>query len=344
MRLNVSLKRNCLMTIEPGSQTPFNPLSELPPATVEVIQNATVIPMAADHSQACGVFRPDRQFCEMSRAKFAHNRFSATPKFLTPTNILKGRHIFAGIGRHHFGHFLLESLPRLWALEQHNVDGVVFIAKHGTDFGAVIRRRFGPFLNILTNDTPIYVVENATAVEELILPTPGIGHLKWTTATPEFRAFIRNRLTTGISPDGPERLYVSRSKLKREDQMIDQEKRIERMMKDAGYTVFHPQKHTLVEQCQRYMAARKIVGPDGSPFHLAPFVMQPGTQVGLIQRRWRQEVFDALANQIESCADVELTTTNPLVPLPIGQKPDDSACQPIDFHKLQADLRSAGLN
>lgn len=45
--------------------------------------------------------------------------------------------------------------------------------------------------------------------------------------------------------------------------------------------------------------------------------MRPGTKVGLIQRRWRQGAFDALANQIEAFCDVDLVKMNPLL------RPDD---------------------
>jgi capsular polysaccharide biosynthesis protein len=314
----------------------------LPAAQVETLHGATVVPMAEDRDQACGVLRADGTFCDISATRLSAGRMTGIPKAPDATAPLPGRHLFAGVGRHHFGHFLVETITRLWALDHEAApcDGLVVVPKHGIDFDAVMRRRFGEFVDLLSGGLPVHIAESPLKVETLYVPTQGFGHMNWLTATPRFRQHIRQRLTSRITPDGPEKLYISRTALKDATQAMDKEDMVETMMAKAGYTIFHPQDHSLAGQCARYMAAKQIVGPDGSAFHLAPFVLQKGTRVGLIQRRHRQDVFDALAAQIRAFCTAELVTLNPLLPPVQGRDPDNPQ---VFVRQLKRGLRNAGF-
>lgn len=331
------------MTVKTGAPIASYSLDQLPPALVEVLPGATLVPVADAKGWACGAFRNDGSFCTGSRIRTGHTHFSAQPAFADAGEVLEGRHLYAGLGRHHFGHFLLEALPRLWAVDQQPVDGIVFMARPGLDFPAVLNRRFRAFLDVLTGGLPIMVAQKPTRVDELVVATPGIGHLQWITGTPEYRQFMRARLTGHIAPNGPDKIYISRSALKRPEQMVDQEERIEGMMRDAGYTIVHPQKLSLIEQCSHYMAARHIVGGDGSAFHLAALVLQPDTQVAVIQRRWRQNVVDAIMDQISAFSEARLTMINPLYPR--EDTPDNGPIipTPLDIKYLKRALKTAGF-
>ncbi|MEL7012961.1 MAG: glycosyltransferase family 61 protein, partial [Pseudomonadota bacterium] len=242
-------------------------IEKVPDPLTETIPEAIVAPMQPGGDMACGVFRANGSFCEISRTLISANRFTGHCTRPAPAARLPGRHLFSGIGRHHFGHFLLECISRVWASEGDNAyDGIVIIPKRGINFEAVFRRRFAPFLDLMTNGLPVYLVRRPLQVETLVVPTQGIGHLRWSQGTDRFRRFARSRIEERISSKGPDLLYVSRRQLKREDQMVDQEARIEELMTHAGYEVFHPQKHSLQDQCARYKAASHIVGADGSAF------------------------------------------------------------------------------
>lgn len=314
----------------------------LPEARVETLRDATVVPMAEGPEQACGVLRAEGSFCDISATRLSAGRITGTPAPPLSTTPLPGRHLYAGLGRHHFGHFLVETITRLWALDHQAkaCDGLIIVPKHGIDFNAVMRRRLGTFFDLLSGGLPVHIATTPIKVETLYVPTQGFGHMSWLTATPEFRHYIRQRLTAQITPKGPDKLYISRTALKDAAQAMHKEDMVEATMAKAGYTIFHPQHHTLADQCSRYMAARQIVGPDGSAFHLAPFVLQEGTRVGLIQRRHRQDVFDALVAQIRSFCDAELVTLNPLLPPGKGRDPDNPQ---VFFRQLKRDLKSSGF-
>jgi len=147
-----------------------------------------------------------------------------------------------------------------------------------------------------------------------------------------------------VAPEGPERIYVSRRRLKSRIRQVPFEAEIESWMEAAGFGIFHPEHHPIRDQIARYRAARVIVGPDGSAFHLAAMVMAPGTRVGLIQRRSRQPVFDAIAAQIVSFGQADLWTTAALARFHDDpHQPDQESALPPELHRLRADLSAGGF-
>ncbi|MGX0876443.1 capsular polysaccharide biosynthesis protein [Roseovarius sp. MBR-154] len=319
----------------------------LPEAQITLVARATLLPMPSAQDRACGVLDADGAPVPAARTLLSASRFTPDPTpSETPATHLPGRWLFAGVGRHHFGHFLLEALPRLWALDHLSTrpDGIALVPMAGRDIAAVLRRRLGPLMDILGQGLPVHLVETPVQVDEAIIPSQGFGHLHWTHGTPEARSYMRTHLCAAVPAEGPETLYISRRRLKTPAQQVPFEQQIERWMSHAGFTIFHPERHSVTEQIARYRAARVIVGPDGSAFHLAPFVMQPGTRVGLIQRRTRQSVFDAIARQIEVIGEADLQTTQALAQVRTDAQPEGhQSALPPELRQLRADLRAGGF-
>ena len=71
-----------------------------------------------------------------------------------------------------------------------------------------------------------------------------------------------------------------------------------------------------------------------------PSWRRKGTRIGLIQRRHRQDVFDALTAQIGAFCKAELVTFNPL--MPAGTGGDDATAQ-VSVRQLKRALRRAGF-
>jgi capsular polysaccharide biosynthesis protein len=324
------------------------PLSmhQLPPAIIEPLREACVLPVAAENGLANGVFRADGTFCNLSRTRISDSRFTDIPAApsKTPEKRIAGNYLFGGLGRHHFGHFVLETLSRIWALDgrQHQFDGLILLPMPKTDFSAVLRRRMLSVFQLMGVDMPLHLVRTPITVERLHLPSQGIGHMEWAVGTEDFRRYVRDRIDRNCPAIGPGKIYISRGRLKHANQRIDQEARIEKLMKSAGYTIFHPQRHSIRAQCQIYRAAHTIVGGDGSAFHLAPFALQPETRVGLIQRRLRAEPADAIANQIKAFTTVDLVRINALKDVEEDSL-DENAPDPVKFRRLKNQLEAACL-
>ena len=200
---------------------------------------------------------------------------------------LAGRWLWGGVLMDHFGHFIMESLGRLWALERERVDGILFLPEDGFDIekdqGLKAWQR--QFLGLLGVDLPVKVMNEPTRVEELVVPGQGFGIGPLIGGTAPFRAFVKGRFARDVVAEGPAKLYLSRAKLAADLGGIVREAALERQMLQAGYEIFHPQDHGLEVQLARYKAATHVVGLDGSSFHLFALVAQPGQRVAVIKRR-----------------------------------------------------------
>lgn len=286
---------------------------------------------------AHGVFDAQGAFQPISRARLSRDRFSGVPASAKATNHLSGTHLYAGLSHDHFGHFVLESLARTWALGALDAvpDGIVLPARKGMEMGPPLPRRLRRALSRFAADLPVHIIIEPTRVERLILPSPGFGHGPWLRGTPAYRDFIQDRLAD-LPVDGADRLYLSRRRLKRPEQRVDQEEEIEAMMEAAGYFIFDPQKYPLDIQLGVMRAARQIVGADGSAFHLVPFAMRRDAEVAVFLRRNRPEMLENLSLQMQGFAGVTPTLIDPRArPLPM------TTPAPLDLEALRTALTDA---
>jgi len=313
----------------------------------QVIENAVVIPPVKAGRPRSGVFDAAGTFCETSATMLSNRSLSRIPELAAPARTERGTHFYAGLGRSHFGHFLLESATRFWTLAHLDAmpRSAVFTAMPGADLTASLN---GPLLDLyasLSGGMAFQVVKEPVRYKRLIVPTQGFGHGDWIAGTKAFRQYIAQCYADEAAAKGPKRLYISRSALRAPRQRVDQEVQIEEMMQQAGYTVFHPQKHCLADQIEHYRAAHQIVGGDGSAFHLLAFVARPNLRIGLIQRRNRPEVIDLLTRQLQAFAGVTPDTFDPTLPLAdqralVPQGAD--APTPIDLERLNTALVKTG--
>lgn len=201
---------------------------------------------------------------------------------------LSGRHLYGGTLFFHFGHFLTESLSRLWAVADSGARSVLFTPKSlrgrqppdPAGWQAEILHRLGVTL-------PVRILYEPVEVEDLLVPAQGFGLGRLSQGTPAFRAFARGLRPAGAdhAPPGAARVYLSRSRLPRKSGGILGEARLERALADQGFAILHLQDHPLDEQLRRLSSARHLLGPDGSAFHLAGLVAAPWQDFTLIRRR-----------------------------------------------------------
>jgi capsular polysaccharide biosynthesis protein len=267
---------------------------------IEHLHRALVLPeREGDLKLASGVLRADGSHAEMSRAWVRARKSTPAPSLLPDEVVtdLPGRHLFAGHFRGHFGHFLVESTARLWALDHLGVklDSILYLPYRGDHRGtrrAIAGQR--AFFDLLGITVPVTAHAGALRVEELYLPELGFGWLDRYAGSPAYRDFMCSRLSAAAPAEGGEKLYISRARLPALRGGILGETVIEENLSRAGFEVFHPERHPLATQIARYKAAREIVALDGSALHLAAYVVAPGTRVSMILRRSSANVADYL--------------------------------------------------
>ncbi|EBA17041.1 hypothetical protein RSK20926_08727 [Roseobacter sp. SK209-2-6] len=237
--------------------------------------------------QPAGVLYADGSYCPQAALWRRYRPITTQPE--TPPTVersLNGRWLWGGVLWAHFGHFLVESTSRLWGLAhlKHEVRGVLFIPKRPAS-GSDIQGFHREFLSLIAPELRIHVAAEPTKVEELIVPGQGFGLGRITQGTRKYRNAIHSRFARDVRPDGPEKLYISRSALGLGKGGLLGEEKLEHYLEAEGYEVFHPQDHSMRDQIARYKAARHVIAADGSALHLFALVGRPDQKVAIIMRR-----------------------------------------------------------
>ncbi|MDU9005145.1 glycosyltransferase 61 family protein [Sedimentitalea todarodis] len=276
--------------------------------------DATVVPPAENgFVQAAGVLDSDGTYCAHGALWRRFRPLTTEPA--RPEGDLQnlpGRWLWGGVLWAHFGHFLVESTSRLWALEHLDqpVDGVLFIPKRPRA-GENLRGFHTGFLDMMAPGLPIRVATAPTQVEELIVPGQGFGLGLITAGTDRFRTAIHNRFAKNVAADGPERIYLSRSALGLGKGGLLGEERLEELLQAEGYEIFHPQQHDLATQIARYKAAKQMIAADGSAVHLYAMVGRPDQAVAMILRR-QSRSNNLLADNVRHFCGTEPTVISAL--------------------------------
>lgn len=263
---------------------------------------------------------------------------------------LPGSWLFGGILFGHFGHFLVESTTRLWALDgvraaDPALRGIVFTpkAQHNTERVVEVQR---PLLQALgAGGLEIVNATGPLRVERLHIPRQGFGMFDMIEGSRAFRDHIRRHAGQGIAPAGHERIYISRSRLPPQRGGLLGEALIEAWLAREGYEPFHPQLHSARAQIAQYKAARRIVTVDCTPLHLVGFVGDAGQKVAIINRR-SMDLGQYFVRQLRRFRDIDAVEIGALVadwvPQP-GTRPGRSSWGEVDLPGLGAELARHGM-
>ncbi|MFW8593794.1 glycosyltransferase 61 family protein [Cribrihabitans neustonicus] len=255
---------------------------------ISTLAGAYVVPPAESaFVQPAGVLHADGRYCAEGALWRRYRPITTCPPQPgSGVDRLPGRWLWGGVLWAHFGHFLVESSSRLWALAylDQPVDGILFIPKRPST-GDGTRGFQHEFLGLMAPDLPLKVADHALQVEELVVPGQGFGLGRITAGTRKFRTAMHSRFARGVAGEGPEKIYISRSKLGLGKGGLLGEEQMEELLRAEGYEIFHPQEHSLRTQLARYKAARKVVAADGSALHLYAMVGRPDQKVAMVLRR-----------------------------------------------------------
>lgn len=277
---------------------------------VVVLKNAVVVPPKAPGFQvSSGVWSEDGDCLHAAnwRGKVRMTLpIQERPKDPEPYS---GRHLWGGLYYGHFGHFMTETISRLWALPLHDVDSVIFCPKHETLRGQFSNYQ-AEFWSLLDTKAEVMVARRPMLVEELVVPGQGFGLGPISAATPEFQSLLR-KITAKIPDSKPERIYISRTRFGGQGGVLA-ETVIEENLKKLGYTAIYPEKMKLLDQLRVYKSATHILGVDSSAFHIASMVANPDQKIGFILRRSNNGHKD-IETQVSSWTGRPPTVINVLV-------------------------------
>ena len=271
-------------------------------ATIELIHNARVLPMTfveSPRQDALGRFDgsvrySDGIICDLGTVKLAGCQHDPVPpvsfdaECLVPT---AGHHVFGGLLNNvHFGHFITESLVRLWAFDNlaETFNSVVFynysIDKGVPDFVSDTLDILIPGISVTVLNYPA-MFELLAVPEELKFGSYIYGH-------PLNRDMCKRLRLNSDQKDIRKKIYISRSRLNVGNGGLIYEELIDDYMRAEGYAVLYPEAMSVREQLEAYSSAEKLVFADGSAVHLYALVSQPTQNVFVIYRRGKYSVYD----------------------------------------------------
>lgn len=209
---------------------------------------------------------------------------------------LAGTHIFGGYFFDHYGHFLLETLSRLWFIKANPTFPVAWMK-----FDSAEEQQW--HLDLLASlgvENPVLWLDEQTEFEKLIVPEPGyiIASRFW----PEQASAMA--LAPETDMQSGKKVWLSRTRLKKG--VTINENLVEQALQAAGWTIYHPQDDAVPDQVAMLADAEHIAGIEGSAFHTLILMPYFKGQVTIISRVAEMD-FDLIARTNQT----ELTRVKP---------------------------------
>jgi len=179
-----------------------------------------------------------------------------------------GLYYFGGAAWGHFGHFLLESLSRWWLLARlpesvrTELRFVLYNEQPLESWQLELLAGLG-----VRAEQLVYLTE-PMRFEQMIVPSAAYSlHSAVASAQAETWERIGQAYDRG---DGPERVYLSRSRFTRHRTLVG-EAEVERRFQAYDFTVVHPEELSIAEQVAVIRQAQLIAGSAGSAMYLSAF-------------------------------------------------------------------------
>ncbi|MFS7222053.1 DUF563 domain-containing protein [Rahnella inusitata] len=180
---------------------------------------------------------------------------------------LKGDYYFLGSLHRHFGHFIVEGLSRLWALDMlpENIrKEIKFIYYEDSvkPFSLELLKLCG-----IDAERLISAPRNAI-IERIFVPDISYRTHHWNS---RLQQLTYDKISKCITKRhvGSERIYLSRRNIP--DRPLRNELEIENLFSQLGFDIITPEKISITEQISIVKYAKVIAGPVGSQMYLSAF-------------------------------------------------------------------------
>jgi hypothetical protein len=204
------------------------------------------------------------------------------PRITEPDTIEPSWHldaaVFGGYLYDHYGHFLLESLARLWVPAPAAAAPVVWIAAWCESLTPWMHE----VLDLLSVDENRYVVTSASgplAVDQLLVSDAGFEFGAWMHPW-----FGRRLATVPHRTMANDHLWLSRSR-RVPISGLDEEIELEGRLEAEGWTIVHPEDLSVRQQVDLLAGAVHVSGLEGSAFHTLALIDHFGGAVDLFTRQ-----------------------------------------------------------
>lgn len=264
---------------------------------INSVNNAIAIPIEQvnDHSIKNGIFLEDGNFCVSSKHRRSkkcsyQNEVARNDNQIENLSLLPNG-IYGGIFFNHFGHFLVESIGRLWGLNDPRFISLpiyVFPLWGEIDLSepnSFIRNVLST-LNIDVNR--IKLIKETSLIPTLYIPKSGYDLSLLSSPDHDFLQYIRqatHKLKEMAKTLPRKKVYISRSRFNPARGFIAGEKEFESYLQRENYEIVYPEKLNFEDQLLTYLSADKIIIAEGSALHIMIFMPDITAKVAVIMRR-----------------------------------------------------------
>lgn len=214
---------------------------------------------------------------ELQSGMFGINYFAPQ---MSNTNVDTSRtlspatYIWLGYVHDHYGHFLLSTLQRLWALDAFDVSNVICLTPYmdreridASSFAAELFAACG------LSRAQIVEVKDGDIIPEVVVPQPMFveashGYAGWA----PFMGALGDRIQPHAAPQPVHApVYLTRQRLQAGTRGLRREDELSASLERRGVVVVAPETLTIAGQIDLWRNARILVGLAGSSFHTAAF-------------------------------------------------------------------------
>lgn len=304
------------------------PVVEHVPLVAETIASAVVSgmlhPAVAPGTFSGAVYRADRrivpeflEYDELTKHRVPKrvNAPVIEPARVAAAGGIDAPCVYLGQYFGHFGHFLLESLPRAWYLK--DADPATLLLFHAGSENVTLTPFAAAILEALDIDpSRIRFANRDKIVSRLILPASQFWQgIKASPGMCVFFDHVREKMMsrrTTASPT-PRKVYFTRRSLGaakgpgKPRAVIPNEEEAEIFFRKQGYEILRPETLPLAEQVAVVANATHVAGPSGSALHLMLFNANP--QARLIELRTKRAANQLLISAIRGNAAFHIWST-----------------------------------
>ena len=202
---------------------------------------------------------------------FKQLNLEALPRYACPEG-----YVFCGELLAHFGHFILESIARLWpALNETAFTSrtPVVLSRASVETMASKSYVSGIFAALNIDSTRMMAFDSPCFLENVLIPAPAFeirrhAYANFFSLTSRIGS---NLLGAQAVTQSEIPLYLSKAKLRKGLSKIFNESEIEEELKRYGVTVVHPEQMSFSDQIRSIESHRCILGSVGSAFHTMLF-------------------------------------------------------------------------
>jgi hypothetical protein len=200
-----------------------------------------------------------------------------SPPFQRARSRLRGSYLYGGLLIEHFGHFLIESLSRTWALTAHKQLPVVWQCFPKPK---LVKWQIEIFKILGIDHRHFRLISRPSKVDTVILPDAGfiLNDFVHPDQAEALAAFPFRAPLSG------KRIWLSKSKLPPDKGKVLNEEEIEARLLARGWSILHPERVSVSEQLGILSDAETVAGFAGSAFHLLVLGKEVQTKVRIVRR------------------------------------------------------------